>query len=300
MSIVFFCQSCGARFEIDASAAGRKGRCKQCGQRMIVPKAAELASMTSMPALAAASAGGQASNLPISAASWLAGMSGSSVRLAPLTVESMPLGARKAASPLDDEPGDSNPYELAADRKPRRGRAESKPASAATLLWRNQLTSVIKIFRWINETAYLISVPFLILLLFGVVVRSPHLVQTGAIVVVILNVGRFISGFINLAAIPFRDGIDQGVQFLVPPLTFVYLYNHWNKVKKATRRLVEPILTMGLVALAFTFIPWLAKGGAAGDVKPRTGFSSFEEKVGGDLEKARSIGVDPKYQKGGP
>jgi DNA-directed RNA polymerase subunit RPC12/RpoP len=299
MSIVFFCQSCGARFEVDASSAGRKGRCKQCGQRMIVPKADELASMTAIPALAASGAAAQPSAPAASAASWLAGMS-SSVRLAPLTVESMPLLARKPASHFDDEPADSNPYELAPEGKARRGRDASQPANAATMLWRRQMSIVIKIFRWINETAYLISVPFLIMLLFGVVVRSPHLVHTGAIVVVLLNLGRFISGFVNLAAIPFRDGIDQGVQFLIPPLTFVYLYNHWNKVKKATRRLVEPMLTIGLVAMAFMFIPWLAKGGAAGDVKPRTGLGSFEEKIGSELEKAKSIGIDLRNQKAGP
>ena len=56
MGIVFFCQSCGARFEVDARMAGKKGRCKNCGQYMTVPKAEHLASM-GMPALAMAGAG---------------------------------------------------------------------------------------------------------------------------------------------------------------------------------------------------------------------------------------------------
>ena len=45
MGVVFFCQSCGARFEVEARLAGKKGRCKQCGQYMTVPKAEHLASM---------------------------------------------------------------------------------------------------------------------------------------------------------------------------------------------------------------------------------------------------------------
>ena len=32
MSIVFFSQSCGARFEVEARMAGKRGRCKKCGQ----------------------------------------------------------------------------------------------------------------------------------------------------------------------------------------------------------------------------------------------------------------------------
>ena len=52
MNIVFFCQSCGSRFEVPSASAGKKGRCKGCGQMMTVPKAQELASMVAMPALA--------------------------------------------------------------------------------------------------------------------------------------------------------------------------------------------------------------------------------------------------------
>ena len=57
MGIVFFCQSCGARFEVPDRMAGKKGRCKKCGQYMPVPKAEQLASMAAMPALAWPAAG---------------------------------------------------------------------------------------------------------------------------------------------------------------------------------------------------------------------------------------------------
>ena len=52
MNIVFFCQSCGARFEVDPRMAGKKGHCKKCGQYMSIPRAEEIASMAAMPALA--------------------------------------------------------------------------------------------------------------------------------------------------------------------------------------------------------------------------------------------------------
>ena len=54
MGIVFFCQSCGARFEVDPRMAGKTGRCKKCGQTMSIPRAEQIASIAAMPALAAA------------------------------------------------------------------------------------------------------------------------------------------------------------------------------------------------------------------------------------------------------
>ena len=38
MSIVFFCQSCGSRFNVDPRMAGKQGRCKKCGEQMTVPQ----------------------------------------------------------------------------------------------------------------------------------------------------------------------------------------------------------------------------------------------------------------------
>ena len=49
----------------------------------------------------------------------------------------------------------------------------------------------------------------------------------------------------NLAIIPFRDGINMG------------------KMKKPLRRVIEPAVTIGLVIVAFIFIPWLSSGLAA-------------------------------------
>ena len=56
-AIVFFCQSCGARFEVDPRFAGKRGHCKKCGQVMTIPRAEQLSSMMAMPALVAAGGG---------------------------------------------------------------------------------------------------------------------------------------------------------------------------------------------------------------------------------------------------
>ena len=79
----------------------------------------------------------------------------------------------------------------------------------------------------------------------GTVVKNHQIAIFGATVVVLLNIVRLVSGAANLAVIPFRDGIDP------------------EKMKKPIRRVVEPAITIGLVVLAFTFIPWLSSGGSA-------------------------------------
>src|ERR1700734_2959357 len=100
MGIVFFCHSCGARFEVDPRMAGKKGRCRKCGQYTTIPRAEEIASMTGIPvrAVGGAGAAGVGHAAPIGKAddpagpsigAWIkAGLS--SVALAPLTLEKVP------------------------------------------------------------------------------------------------------------------------------------------------------------------------------------------------------------------
>ncbi len=92
---------------------------------------------------------------------------------------------------------------------------------------------------------------------------------------------RLISGAANLAVIPFRDGINL------------------KKMKKPLRRVVEPVLTIGLVVLAFTFIPWLSKGDAPkGSIAERVKDSAsslkaeIKGKVGRTVDKAQNLDVN--------
>ncbi len=210
MGIVFFCQSCGARFEVDPRMAGKKGRCKKCSQAMTIPRAEEIASMVAMPVLAAAAvgAGVPSATSPgdggASIGSWLkAGIS--KVGLAPLTVDRMPLRPSKP-SPLDDAE-DSKPYVLAKPLVETRARVRVQD-NIVLRLWRRELGGIQKLFRRINEAAYLLSVPFLMILLLGAAVRNRPMALFGATVVVLLNVGRLIAGVANLSVVPFRDGIN--------------------------------------------------------------------------------------------
>ena len=109
-------------------------------------------------------------------------------------------------SALDDAE-DSKPYVLAKPIHEQRGRVRGRD-NIILITWRRQLGKIQKLFRKINQAAYLISIPFLMILLFGVVVKNRHLALFGATFVVLINIARLVAGGANLAVIPFRDGID--------------------------------------------------------------------------------------------
>ena len=281
MGIVFFCQSCGSRFEVDPRMTGKRGHCKKCGQIMTIPRGEEIASMSAIPALALAgggagpAAGGRPAGPAVgsSIGAWLqAGLS--NAVLAPITLDRMPLGQRRPTkpSPLDDAE-DSKPYVLAQPIREERGAVRSQD-NVVRRVWRGQLGGIQRILRWINETAYLISVPFIMMILLGTVARNRPMALLGAAVVVLLNIGRLVTAGAGLAVVPLRDGFK------------------WKKLKKPLRRVAEPALTIGLVVLAFLFIPFLATGkpstkGVAGRIN--AGLDALEKRALGELDTAKAI-----------
>ena len=303
MGVVFFCQSCGSRFEVDARLAGKKGRCKHCGQYTTVPKAVHLASSTNMPALApdgrgvaaaaaalavpkaasvslnrdaAGSAGG--TRRPAAGArsmsDWI-NASVSKIGLAPL---SMPAMKKKSFAPsaLDDAE-DSKPYDLEKpDRRERKAHGGGPP-NVVLAAWRHEIGTIQKVFRWLNESAYLVSIPFIIILLFGIAVKAYSIAIFGAAFVVLLNIGRIVAGVANLAVIPLRDGLNL------------------KKFRKPLRRVIEPVVTIAAVVLAFTFIPWLSKSrGSTGSISDRIRATAadIQGEVGKVTEKAKDLNLD--------
>jgi hypothetical protein len=186
----------------------------------------------------------------------------------------MPLGQRRPTkpSPLDDAE-DSKPYVLAQPIREERGAVRSQD-NVVRRVWRGQLGGIQRILRWINETAYLISVPFIMMILLGTVARNRPMALLGAAVVVLLNIGRLVTAGAGLAVVPLRDGLK------------------WKKLKKPLRRVAEPALTIGLVVLAFLFIPFLATGkpstkGVAGRIN--AGLDALEKRALGELETPKAI-----------
>ena len=133
MGIVFFCQSCGARFEVDPRMAGKRGRCKKCGQFMEIPLAEQIASMAAMPALAAAAVGGGVPGPGAAGPSigaWLKAGAVSQAALAPITqtVDRLPRFKKKPDA-LDDAE-DSKPYMLAETRSRTAAGSRSRTTSS--------------------------------------------------------------------------------------------------------------------------------------------------------------------------
>jgi hypothetical protein len=297
MGVVFFCQSCGARFEVEARLSGKKGRCKQCGQYMMVPKAEQLASSTGMPAMAMAGAGaiavpkrssvGAAGPGARAAARSMSDWINASVSKIGLVPLSVPPTKRKpfAPSALDDAE-DSKPYVLEKpDRREARGKGGGPP-NVVVAAWRHEMGLIQKTFRWLNESAYLVSIPFIIILLFGIAVKAYSIAIFGAAFVVLLNIGRIVAGVANLAVIPLRDGLNL------------------KKFKKPLRRVIEPVVTIAAVVLAFTFIPWLSTGkGSTGSIadRIRATAEALEKEIPGEVgkvtEKAKDLNLDKLVEK---
>ncbi len=270
MAIVFFCQSCGSRFEVDSKLAGKRGHCKNCGQMMSIPRAEALASMVAMPAPAMAAAAAAPARPAAPAArpsvgtgprspgndslGWLK-TAATNVGLSPLTIENLSLRRKPqtpgqlAAAEFDRE--DSKPYnigEMAAAEK----RAKAKGgANQIAMHWRREVGMIQKIFRWFNNSAYFVSIPFIMILILGAVGKSRSLALFGATFVVLLNIGRGIAGLGVILLVPLRDGLDS------------------RKLKKPMHRVVEPVLTIAAVFALFTFLPWLSSGNQKGSITER-------------------------------
>jgi predicted Zn finger-like uncharacterized protein len=318
MAIHFECPQCGAPFVVEERLAGRAARCKRCGTRTTIPGnneaapaaaaggrrvaaagvvAAPAARAAAMAAVAAVPPSAPTAAAPVAPVArplnWIDAVT-SQVALAPITEQRLS-ALRKKPSPLDDA-SFTGLYKVAtAPSLPALRAARSRPAGAITRGYRHELFKIQGFFRWINQSAYLVSVPFLMILLLGVVADSQALLGLGGVVVVALNIGRFLAGMANLLAIPFRDSPIQGVLFLIPPFTFIYLYKNWHKVRKPLLRVIGPVGTIGLVVVAFVVAPMLHGGLQKNESltdQVREGASSAKEAISKKLGKAANLKPD--------
>jgi len=312
--IHFECPTCAAPFDVDERLAGRAGRCKKCGGRTKIPAAATAVGApgragTQPRAVATADRGAAGPRLTPMAATvaprpqlslaagrpinWLEAVN-SQVALAPISMDHM-RGLGNRLSPMD-EPSIPGPYKMAtAPSLPAVYASRGKAAGAVTRGYRQGMGQFQKLFRWINQSAYLVSVPFLMLLILGMVFGSNSLMGLGATAVIALSIGRIVAGVANLAVIPFRESPIQGIFFLIPPFTFFYMYQNWHKVRQPVNRIVGPILTIALVAAAFVAEPWIrGEGKAKGSIKDqvKSGVSSLKKGVQGQIGKVPNLDVD--------
>ncbi len=90
-----------------------------------------------------------------------------------------------------------------------------------------------------------------------------------------MNIGRIVAGVANLAIIPFRDGINL------------------NKMRKPLWRVIEPVLTIVVVLLAFTFVPGLSSAKSAkGNITERIRSGAEDLKKGVTGQVGEYVDVD--------
>jgi predicted Zn finger-like uncharacterized protein len=298
MALHLDCPGCGAKFSVDERFAGRQARCKKCGTSIHIPSAG-IADPSRNLVSSQVSIGARTPQSAMSAATplgnrrpdtWIDAIT-SHVGLAPISAERLtPIRPILPSALADEAP--SGPYRVAAAPDlPALDAASGRAAGAITVAYRHQVGNLLKVFRWLNQTAYLISVPFIMVFLFGVITKSHGFTALGATVVILLNATRLVTGLGNLVVIPFRDSPLQGIIFLIPPLSLIYLVQHWPKVKKPVLRVIGPVGTVGIIVLTFAFTPWLRGGDKPESIKEelRDGVKAVKETIREELD------IDPKH-----
>jgi hypothetical protein len=305
MLMLFTCEHCGKRIQVDARMQGRRGRCSHCGQEMRIPRV-EHPQPPPLPGAEPARSDERARSVPSEPARSrdhprapsadgafrlsapearpevsLAHFQQPPVLTEPeelhrhvgdevptafeLLAEDGPAGMDALASPevqrglreLEEFRKDPRGYQLAEELDSRffgwlRG---SRPAGWLYTHWRKGVGLILRVLRFIDDWAYLISVPFLILMVFGIAVAQHGLIHTGAVVVVLANFGRFWTDLLSLFVRPFKDGPMHGLMFLFPPYGIYYVASHWDKFKPTFRRMLTSCIPIVLVVLAYAFIP---------------------------------------------
>jgi DNA-directed RNA polymerase subunit RPC12/RpoP len=135
------------------------------------------------------------------------------------------------------------------------GLRDSRPAGWIYTKWRAGVSFVLKVLRWVDTWAYLISVPFLILMILGIAAENRLFIHTGAVVVVLANYGRFWADLLAFFVRPYKDGPLQGLGFLFPPYMLFYLATRWNYMQKIVRRIAMSCIPILAVVLIYAFDP---------------------------------------------
>jgi hypothetical protein len=173
----------------------------------------------------------------------------------------------------------------------------SGPASWPYVKWKAAVNFVLKLLRWVDTWAYLISVPFIMLMVFGIAVENLAFVHLGAVVIVLANYGRFWADLLALFVRPYKDGPIQGVAFLFPPYTIYYVATRWSRMKPILRRIATSCIPIVLVVLAYAFIPAVnpnIKDVEGVEAKIETGKKELDKEIDQDLQELIKLGEPRK------
>ena len=304
MKITFACPSCAKPLVADESLAGRKGRCRHCGQSAIVPDGRQQSRGQQQPRSASAA--------PV--ADWRTAVAS---QLTPATGHTTAAAGRVVAAPSVDETGDYKLRPVTPVNVPKLAASEwddaelgpaidsslggifttpvtVAPSSAARpvptgpstafLAYRSFFSLLVRATTWISETSYTVSFILIILAVASGMIGRHSLAAMGCGAIVVLNLIGLAGDLASLVTLSFRKNPLQGVLFLIPPFTLYYLWSDWQRYRDTVSRMRIPLVMLAVVVAAYMFVPWLhggkeSKGPINESVKRVT--DALDENLGG-------------------
>ena len=278
MFILFTCEQCGSRIKVDGRSAGKRGRCGKCGHVMVIPHAearapAEPARTPDAPFRlsppderpAPAHVPSPILVEPDQLERHITPEGFSEFEL--IASEANPDDAaftspevRRGLRELDEFQKNPHPYKLVDSLEHSfltRWAREKGPANWFVAKWRQGVGLILRVLRWLDDWAYILSVPFIVLVIFAIAVQNPNWVHFGAVVVVLANYGRFWADLFAIFVRPFKEGPVHGLAFLFPPYGIYYLWTRRDKFKPTLRRLLTSCIPIVLVVLVYAFLPFV-------------------------------------------
>ena len=247
MAIHFHCGVCGHSLQAADDLAGRSGRCKYCGEAVVVPGLAE---SPQAPLRLEPLERHEPARAP---AHLLADHE-------PLTFHA---DAGPAAGPVghaldvrvDERLLDTSGPETYRLHDRRRARRSSSGAPSPLVLLPSRIGRFFAhLLRRIRDWLYLISAAALTAMLIGFLFKYKVAMHLGAVVIIVANLGILVVGISYLVALPFTDGLVRGTScLLLPPYTLYYWISHWHKMRKPVRKTLGAFLPIALVGIAYFF-----------------------------------------------
>jgi hypothetical protein len=118
---------------------------------------------------------------------------------------------------------------------------------------------------WISETSYTVSLILIILAIASGMIGRHSLATMLCSAIIAFNLVGIAGDLASLVTLSFRKNPLQGGLFLVPPFTLYYLWTDWQRYCDTVLRMRIPLVTLALVAVAYTCVPWL-RGGIKAEV----------------------------------
>lgn len=287
MKIAFACPTCGKQLSVDATLAGRTGRCKNCGTGLVVPSSGQatgpLALSTAKPPAGKTPAAdwrsavvsqlkppsGRAAATAVRPAATPATTADGGYSLRPITPTAVPALAEPdwGDSELGDAIDSPSAIFSAAAKQPRSSQTTlSTPSKSMSALaaYRLFFSLLSRVTTWISQASYTLSFVLIILALASGMAGNHTVAAWATIAIIVLNLIGISGDIASLLTLSYQKNPIRGTLFLVPPFTLYYLWTDWYRYRGTVRRMRTPLVTLAVVVAAYLFVPWL-RGGIEGE-----------------------------------